>query len=853
MKRVLESFWQEISEKWRSCRQHDHGVLQNMRRVLNNSSLEIAARRRSRRQNPHSLFQNVKRFLKIFLLFFVALPLASFAVFMCFVVFRAPPPPPNKTIISDVTKLNPFAVSGVVTPRTNEDVQNAVRAHRGPISIGGGRYSMGGQIGTDGTLFIDMQKMNRILAFDPKQKRISVQAGARWKDIQAYVDHYNLSVKIMQTYDNFTVGGSLSVNVHGRYVGLGPLILSVHSFKIVLANGTLVEASPDSNAELFFGAIGGYGGLGVITEATLDLADNVSIGRQVETMPIAQYKNYFFNNIRNSADAVFHNADIYPPEYERVNAVTWTKTNQPLTDSSHFKPVKNSYWLENFFYYWITELPLGRYMREHVLDPWLYREPMTVKRNYEASYDVAELMPLNRDTSAYILQEYFIPIEKFDAFVPRMRTILQDHHVNMVNISIRHARKDPGAVMAWAREEVFAFVMYYKEGTSVEDREATGVWTREMIDAATSLGGSYYLPYQLFATQKQFMAAYPDAEKLFALKQKYDPTYTFRNKLWDKYYLPDQKDRDLAQQAEDNKDYSRTEDQTFLTIPEWYLVFSSDEYANALKHRPSDFPYFGSIFQFWDIYGLIKQRTDREYASNPGYRLMDNVIGTSTAAELFFKGIYENTIGRLTEWISGHRQLTPDMKVESFMQATAADYVTFIRKRPWYEYPFFARFEGLWRVRESSSTSIIRSVERRLFFSGELLFKSGYGWVINKATEQAYEAPEAETTWTLVDRDGSKALVPLPRYQAFTPAAMKEAQSGSTFLHIAGNGKILVTVIAPKSWRYQGSGEVFTEWPILTEPDKKRSALVLNVQELSPFLLQLKQGSEIKLDHIFDY
>jgi len=31
----------------------------------------------------------------------------------------------------------------------------------------------------------------------------------------------------MQSYANFTVGGSLSVNVHGRYVNQGPLILSV--------------------------------------------------------------------------------------------------------------------------------------------------------------------------------------------------------------------------------------------------------------------------------------------------------------------------------------------------------------------------------------------------------------------------------------------------------------------------------------------------------------------------------------------------------------------------------------------------------------------------------------------------
>src|SRR6202012_1657549 len=98
------------------------------------------------------------------------------------------------------------------------------------------------------------------------------------------------------------------------------------------------------------------------------------------------------------------------------------------------------------------------------------------------------------------------------------------------------------------------------------------------------------------------------------------------------------------QRAEDTPNYYRTEDQTFLTVPEWYLVFSPEEYAEALKHPPSQFSYFGSVRQFWDIYGKIKQRTESEYPPNPGYHLMINVIGISTAAEMFFDGVYENTV-----------------------------------------------------------------------------------------------------------------------------------------------------------------------------------------------------------------
>jgi hypothetical protein len=43
-----------------------------------------------------------------------------------------------------------------------------------------------------------------------------------------------------------------------------------------------------------------------------------------------------------------------------------------------------------------------------------------------------------------------------------MVSILNKHHVNVINISIRHAHQDSGSLMAWAHTEVFAFVIYYQ-------------------------------------------------------------------------------------------------------------------------------------------------------------------------------------------------------------------------------------------------------------------------------------------------------------------------------------------------------------------------------------------------------
>src|SRR5262245_12745264 len=239
------------------------------------------------------------------------------------------PTPP--TTINDITQLNPIQVSQVITPTTIPEIVAAVKSHAGPVSIGGGRYSMGGQTGTPGALQVDMRKFNQVVAFDSLHKTITVQSGIRWRDIQRAIDRSNLSVKIMQPYADFTVGGSMSVNAHGRNVGLGPLALSVRSFKIVLADGSLLDATPTKNPQIFFGAIGGYGGLGVIVEATLDLANNVPVKRQNQRMPITQYSAYFKQQVRDSGGVIFHSADIYPPKFERVNVVTWKQTKDAVT------------------------------------------------------------------------------------------------------------------------------------------------------------------------------------------------------------------------------------------------------------------------------------------------------------------------------------------------------------------------------------------------------------------------------------------------------------------------------------------------------------------------------------------
>lgn len=437
-------------------------------------------------------------------------------------------------IVNDVSGMNPVQVAQVVAPTELDEIVRLVREHPGPIAIGGGRYSMGGQTASDGALQLDMRGFDQVLELDLERREIRVQAGITWRQVLEHVDPHDLSPRIMQSYANFTVGGSLSVNVHGRYVGQGPLVLAVRSIRLVLADGSLVQASPQQNAELFYGAIGGYGGLGVIVEATLALDQNSRLERFTQVMPLADYRAWFAREV-SGGEVVMHNAILYTDDYRSVRAVSFRRTDAPLTVTERLVPADRDYRVLRKARQ-ISAGPGGARLREGLLEPLYYRKPLVQWRNHEASLDVAELQPISAADFSHVLQEYFVPEAQLESFVAGMGELFERMDVQPLNISIRHARADPGTLLAWAREDCFALVIYYRQGVTPAERERVGQWTRALIDLALAHQGSYYLPYQIHANSEQFHAAYPRAGEFFALKQRVDPHNRFRNRLWDTYH-----------------------------------------------------------------------------------------------------------------------------------------------------------------------------------------------------------------------------------------------------------------------------------------------------------------------------
>ena len=116
-----------------------------------------------------------------------------------------------------------------------------------------------------------------------------------------------------------------------------------------------------------------------------------------------------------------------------------------------------------------------------------------------------------------------------------LKKLIKQHHVNVVNVSARHVHKDNESLLTFAPEEACSLVLYINVVKHEEAYKNIEQWTREVINAALASQGTYYLPYQLLATQEQFERAYPKWKKLLQLKKKYDPQGLFSNMLYEKY------------------------------------------------------------------------------------------------------------------------------------------------------------------------------------------------------------------------------------------------------------------------------------------------------------------------------
>jgi len=153
------------------------------------------------------------------------------------------------------------------------DVMAAVdfaREHRVPFAVRGGGHSVAGYSTIEGGFLLDLAPMKGVRV-DAAGRRVRAQAGLTWGELDRQTQAFGLA----------TTGGRVtSTGIAGFILGSGSGWLerlhglacdNLLSAELVTADGRLITASADENAELFWALKGGGGNFGVVTEFELAL------------------------------------------------------------------------------------------------------------------------------------------------------------------------------------------------------------------------------------------------------------------------------------------------------------------------------------------------------------------------------------------------------------------------------------------------------------------------------------------------------------------------------------------------------------------------------------------------------
>ena len=456
----------------------------------------------------------------------------------------------DELLIHDVSRLFPVHVKEVVQGQEEEALVEAIRTAKEKdlkISVAGSRHSQGGHTFYKDSVWLDMSEYNKILEIDENEKTITVQSGTTWKQIQDSINPYNLSIKVMQSSNIFTVGGSLSSNVHGRDPKYGTIIETVDSFRLLTADGTILDISRTENAELFPLVIGGYGLFGVILDVTLQLTDDYLYISEIEKIDYEKYPDYFTENIVANDETGLHYARLSISPNSLFNEMYMT-TFMTLDEDNELYPTDKEYQeltvlqeeknvRRNKFLFGLSrKFDWGKTLS------WYIQNKFHVEKNVgkitsrnNTMRPLVEFLEYDASNKTDILQEYFIPTRNFASFVDELRVIVEEEELNLLNATIRYTKASDEGFLNYANEDTFAFVLTFNHPLSEKGIAHMEHATRKIVDSALELNGTYYLTYQLFPNQQQIRTAYPNLDDFFEKKRLVDSEERFMNNFYEEY------------------------------------------------------------------------------------------------------------------------------------------------------------------------------------------------------------------------------------------------------------------------------------------------------------------------------
>ena len=140
----------------------------------------------------------------------------------------------------------------------------------------GGMHSYSSSFYDEESVSIKTTNLNKIISLDEVSLLVEVESGVSFGELLTFLWERGYDFPVVPGFPGITIGGGLAVNCHGKnpYID-GAIADWVHSFRLLMSNGNIINVDRSSNFELFNMTLGGYGLSGLIIDITLRVREEV--------------------------------------------------------------------------------------------------------------------------------------------------------------------------------------------------------------------------------------------------------------------------------------------------------------------------------------------------------------------------------------------------------------------------------------------------------------------------------------------------------------------------------------------------------------------------------------------------
>lgn len=444
-------------------------------------------------------------------------------------------------VVDDVhAGLNRTRVAARIVPRSIVEARGAIAAAAlagRSVAIAGARHAMGGQQFLRDGILIDTTRLDRVLKLDAQRGLLWAEAGVRWPALIAWLraapenQEPGWTIRQKQTgADDFTLGGAVAANIHGRGLSLAPFAADVEALELIDAAGRTMRLSRAENSDWFALALGGYGLFGLVTRVQLRLVRRARLLRRVALVRTDGLIARFERAVADGARYGDFQFDIDPASADCcargiLSCYAPAARNAALDAPRRLDPEQ-----------WRRLLALAHTDKtrafEEYADFYLGTDGQTYDSDtqqtgvYVGGYH-AELDGALGHRGSEMIAEWFVPRERLARFLGDVSQCLRARRADPVYGTVRLIERDADTRLPWARERWACVVLNLHVAHARSAIERAQRTFRALNDLALELRGSFYLTYHRWASAAQIEAAYPDIREWLRLKRAYDPQERF--------------------------------------------------------------------------------------------------------------------------------------------------------------------------------------------------------------------------------------------------------------------------------------------------------------------------------------